>query len=85
MLEPTKKGYNQGQRRSPSKMVGGATLCLESNAFPSRDTQRAQTYLVCPRTQRPHETEPELCLSVSGQQWSATEAEALDAADLGMA
>ena len=35
------------------------------------------------------ETEPELCLSVScrgmGQQWPATGARALDAADLGMA
>ena len=33
----------QGQQRSPSKMVGGAKLHLESNAIPTRDTWRAQT------------------------------------------
>ena len=41
----------QGQR-SPSKMVG-RVKCLESNSIPTRDTQRAQTHLVCTRTQRP--------------------------------
>ena len=44
----------QGQRRSPSKMVGGARLRLESNPIPTRDAQRAQTHLVSTRTQRPH-------------------------------
>ena len=44
----------QGQRRSPSKMVGGTKSCLESNPIPTRDTQRAQTNLVCTRTQGPH-------------------------------
>ena len=43
----------QGQRRSPSKTVGGAKLRLP-NPTPVRDAQRAQTYLVCTRTQRPH-------------------------------
>ena len=33
----------QGQRRSPSKMVGGANSHLESNPIPTRDAQRAQT------------------------------------------
>ena len=33
----------QGQRRSPSKMVGGAQSHLESNPIPARDAQRAQT------------------------------------------
>ena len=33
----------QGQRRSPSKMVGGAKSHLESNSIPARDDQRAQT------------------------------------------
>ena len=32
----------QGQRRSPSKMVGGGKLCLESNTIPARDARRAQ-------------------------------------------
>ena len=36
----------QGQRRSPSKMVGMVKLCLESNPITSRDTQRTQTNLV---------------------------------------
>ena len=44
----------QGQRRSHSKMVGGAKLHLESNPIPARDVQRAQTYLAHTRTQRPH-------------------------------
>ena len=44
----------QGQKRSPSKMVGGSKLHLESNPIPARDAQRAQTYLVCTRTERPH-------------------------------
>ena len=44
----------QGQRRSPSKTVGGANSHLESNPIPARDAQRAHTNLVCTRTQRPH-------------------------------
>ena len=44
----------QGQRRSPSKMVGGTKSCLESNPIPARDAQRAQTNLVHIGTQRPH-------------------------------
>ena len=35
-------------------MVGGANSCLESNTVPTRDAWRAQTNLVCTRTQRPH-------------------------------
>ena len=38
----------QGQNRSPSKMVGGAKSCLESNCLPARDTQLKQN-LVCNR------------------------------------
>ena len=44
----------QGQRRSPSKMVGGAKSHLESNPLPARDAQRVQRDLVCTKTQRPH-------------------------------
>ena len=44
----------QGQRRSPSKMVGRVKLCLETNPVPARDAQRNQTKLVCTRTQRTH-------------------------------
>ena len=77
----------QGQRRSPSKMARGAKSCLESNTIPARDTQRAQTNLVCTKTQRPHK-EPDLCLSVScegtGVQRPAAGTGALGAADLGM-
>ena len=49
-----KISHVQGQRRSPSKMVRGAKLHLESNPIPARDAQRAQTYLACTTTQRPH-------------------------------
>ena len=45
----------QGQRRSPSKMVGGAKSYLEPNPIPARDTQRAQTNLVHTRTQGPRQ------------------------------
>ena len=69
-------------------MVGGAKSRLESN-IPARDIQRAQTNLVCTRTQRPTETGTELCLSVScggmGQQWTAAGAGAQGAAGVGMA
>ena len=35
-------------------MVGGVNLHWESNPIPARDSQRAQTNLVCTRTQWPH-------------------------------
>ena len=44
----------QEQRKSASKMVGLVKSHLESNPIPARDSQRAQTDLVCTRTQRPH-------------------------------
>ena len=44
----------QGQRRSPSKMVEGAILHLESNPISTREPQRVQTNLVWTRTKRPH-------------------------------
>ena len=83
------KKDTQGQRRNPSKMVGGAKSHLESNPICSRDARRAQTNLVHTRTQRTHETEPELCLSLSRggtcQQWPAAGAGSLGAAVLGVA
>ena len=39
----------QGQRRSHSKMVGGAKLHLESNPIPARDFWRAQTKPCAPQ------------------------------------
>ena len=44
----------QGQRRSPSKMVGGVKSHLASNPIPARDIQRAQTKLVYTRIQGSH-------------------------------
>ena len=46
---PTSKG-----REDPSKTVGGVRSHLESSPIPARDAQRAETNLVCTRTQRPH-------------------------------
>ena len=82
-----KKTHAQGQRRSPSKTVGGAKSHLVSNPIPTRDNRRAQT--------KPHvhqETPPFWvgaafqCLTVScegvGQQCPATGAGALDAAEV---
>ena len=84
---PKKTPHVQGQRRSTNKMAGGTKSHLESNSIPISDARGAQTKLVCTRDAT--KTEPELCLSVScrgtGQQWPATGAGALGAADLGMA
>ena len=43
----------QGQRRSPSKMVGGAKSHLESNPIPTRDAWRAQTKSCAPQAPSP--------------------------------
>ena len=91
MLDPTKKKipHIQGQRRSPSKMVGRVKLCLESNSIATRDSQGLKQTLYAPGFRDPRETESELCLSAScggiGQQRTAAGAEALGAVDLGMA
>ena len=85
-----KMSHIQGQRRSPSKMVGGAKSNLESNPISTRDAQRAWTN-PCAH-QETHRDWARLafeCLSAScggmGQQWPATEAGALGTAKLGMA
>ena len=84
--------YIQGQRRSPSKMVGEAKSGLKSNPIPL-EMLRGLKQTLCapgPRDPRPRdpETETELCLNVScrgtGQQWTAAGAGALGAVDLGM-
>ena len=44
-------------KEKPQKDGGGCVcvkLSLESNPIPARDAQRAQTYLVCTKTQRPN-------------------------------
>ena len=55
---PPKKKKNTPHPRAKDKHQQdgqeGAKSHLESNSLPSRDTQRAQTNLVCSRTQRPH-------------------------------
>ena len=72
----------QGQGRSPK-------MALESNLIFARDAQRAQTNLVCTRTQRPHRVWASLCLSVScrgtGQRWTVAGTGALSIAHPGMA
>ena len=50
----------QEQRRSTSKMVGGAKPYSESNPIPSKDAQKAQTTLYAPGPRDPTETETEL-------------------------
>ena len=68
-------------------MEGGVNSHLESNPIPSRDAQRAQTNLVCTRTQGPYRDRAMLSISCGGmgQQWTATETGTLGEADLGMA
>ena len=41
-------------QRHPSKVVGGANSCLESNLIPTIDSKRVQTNLVTTRTQGTH-------------------------------
>ena len=53
-IREVKIPYVQGQRRSPRKMLGGAKSHLESNPVSARGARRAQTNLVCTRTQRLH-------------------------------
>ena len=57
--------HMQEQRISPSKTVGGAKSCLESNTISKRDAQRAQTNLVHTRYQRPPQRLRQNCVSVS--------------------
>ena len=77
----------QGERRNTSKMVGGAKSHLESNPIVARMLRGLKQTLCIPGPRDPTETESELCLSIScggtGQQWVATGAGALGAADLG--
>ena len=54
----------QGKRRSPSKMVGGAKSCLESNPVPARDRGLKHT-LCAPGPGHPTETKTELCLDIN--------------------
>ena len=82
--------HMQGQRTSPSKMIGRAKSHLESHPILTRDDWRAQTKCTC--TRKPHIAwvRPAYeCLSVScwstGQQWPDTGAGALGPADLDMA
>ena len=75
----------QEQRRRPSKMVGGANSCLESNLIPASEGSN----LVHTRTQRPYRdwdrTVSGVSCGVTGLQWSAAGAGALGAVDLGVA
>ena len=79
----------QGQRRSPSKMVGGVKLCLGSNSIPSETLRGPKHTLWTPGPRDPTEIETELCLSISwggtNQQWTAAGAGTLGAVDLGIA
>ena len=64
-IPPKKIPQVQGQRRSLSKMLGGAKSLLESNLIPARDAQRTQAKPCAhynPET--PPETEPDLPLIV---------------------
>lgn len=54
----------QGERRSPSKMVGGSKFHLDSNPIPARDAGRAQTKPCVHKVLEPTETEPDLYLSL---------------------
>ena len=80
--------HAQGQRRSPSKMVGGANSSSESSPIPARDTQRAQTNLVHQDPGTPQRRDGTV-LSIScdslGQEWTATGTGTLGVADLRMA
>ena len=76
-----KISHVQGQRRSPSMMVGGAKSCLESNPIPARDTRRAKTKPCVHQDPETTQRLSQTCVSVScrgmGEQWPAAGARAL--------
>ena len=75
----------QWQRRSLSKMVGGAKLYLESNPIPARD---AQTNLLYNRAQRPHRDGDRTVWVSPAEVWASSgllQGQRLSAADLGTA
>ena len=64
-----KISHIQGQRISPSKMLGGVKSLLESNPLPTRDAQRVETKRVCTGnqekgTETPEVIDPDLPMSV---------------------
>ena len=61
-IPPKKYAHGQRQRRSLSKMIGGAKLHLESNPIPTRDVWGDQTKPCA--SGDPTETEPDLPLNV---------------------
>ena len=63
--------YIQGQRRKPSKMVGGVKLSLESNPIPARDSEGSNKTLCIPGPRDPTDTVPDLCLSLLQRYGSA--------------
>ena len=94
MLDPTKNRYptSKGKGKGPKKTVGGAKLHLESNPIPTGEAWRAQTKPCIHQdsgTPRDGTRAAFECLSVScegtSQQWTATRAGHLGAADLDMA
>ena len=81
MLDLTKKRYPtsfvQGQRRSPSKIVGGVKQHLETNTIPARDAQRVQTKpCVHQDPETPQRLTRPVWVSCTGmsQQWPASRA-----------
>ena len=70
-------------------MVGGVKSHLESKPYPPETFRGLKQTSCAPGHRNPAETETGLCLSAlfggMGQPWTATEAGALSAADLGMA
>ena len=53
LLKPGLENFENYFEHYPSKTIGGVKSHLESNPIPTRDAQRAHTYLVHTRTQRP--------------------------------
>ena len=85
---PPKKDTPHPRAKEKSQKDGRkGEIMFRIKPLTHKDAQRAQTNLECTRTQRPTETEPEQCWSIScggvGQQGPAAEAGALGAVDLG--
>ena len=66
----------QGQRRNPSKMLGGAKSHLESNTIPTRDTRRVQTKPCAQQDLETTQRLSQICVRVfyggTRQEWPAT-------------
>ena len=80
---------SKGKGEAPARWQEGRNCVQNQTPYPPEILKGSKQTLCTPGLRDPTETDTELCLSVScggtGQQWTATGAGALGAADVDMA